>query len=227
MQTPRAALVFAAGFGTRMRPLTDTMPKPLVRVAGKTLLDHALDLARDADLQRIVVNTHYRHDQIAAHLSGRDIALSHEAPEILDTGGGLRHALPRLGQPPVFTMNSDAVWRGENPLAMLTTRWDPARMDALLLCVPPDRVTGHGGGGDFTIAPDGQLIRGGKLVYSGVQIINPVGIHDIEDSSFSLNLLWNRLAAHGRLHGMAYDGHWCDVGHPGGIALAEEMLAHV
>ena len=227
MHMPRAALVFAAGFGTRMRLLTDRLPKPLVRVAGKALLDHALDLADGAGVQRIIVNTHYRHAQIAAHLSGRDIGLSHETPGILDTGGGLRHALPRLGNPPVFTLNSDAVWRGENPLATLAANWDPARMDALLLCVPPDRATGHTGGGDFSIAPDGQLIRGGPLVYSGVQIINPVGIDEIAETVFSLNLLWNRLAACGRLHGIAYGGQWCDVGHPDGITLAEEMLGHV
>jgi len=153
------------------------------------------------------------------------VRLSHETPDILDTGGGLRAALPLLGDGPVLTMNSDAVWQGPNPLAHLAPLWDGARMGALLLCLPPGRALGHAGPGDFTLAPDGRLARGPGLVYSGVQVIDPACLADIPDRAFSLNRAWDRLAAEGRLFGAVYPGHWCDVGHPEGIALAEDMLA--
>ncbi len=215
-------MLFAAGFGTRMGALTATRPKPLIQVAGRALLDHALDLA--AGIPTRVVNAHYHADQIVAHLSGRDVQVSVEAPEILDTGGGLRAALPLLGPRPVFTLNTDAVWQGPNPLDLLSRHWDPERMDALLLCIPISRALGRGTGGDFTLHPDGQLRRKGDLVYTGAQIVKTDGLHRFEQPAFSLNLLWNDIAAGGRLHGITYLGHWCDVGHPGGLALAEDLL---
>jgi len=218
-------MIFAAGFGTRMGALTQDRPKPLIEVAGRTLIDHALNLVSQYAPPRIVVNLHYRADQLAAHLGGRDVLLSHETPDILDTGGGLRAARPLLGDGPVLTMNSDAVWRGPNPLTHLAPLWDGARMGALLLCLPPGRALGHAGPGDFTLAPDGRLARGPGLVYSGVQVIDPACLGDIPDRAFSLNRAWDRLAAEGRLFGAVYPGHWCDVGHPQGIALAEDMLA--
>ena len=224
---PNAALLFAAGFGTRMRPLTDDKPKPLVEVAGKPLLDHALDLCHHANLTKIVVNTHYHADQIDSHLAGSGIVTSHEHPDILETGGGLRQALPLLGPGPVFTVNTDAVWSSADPLSQLLKNWNPGIMDALLLCVPLQRTVGHEGKGDFSIAPNGALSRGGDFVYTGVQIINPVGIEKIKDKAFSLNLLWNEMAANGRLFGTEYQGHWADVGQPQSIPLAEEMLHHV
>ncbi len=217
-------MIFAAGFGTRMGTLTRDLPKPLVEVAGRPLIDHALDLVADHVPPRTVVNLHYRAAQLAAHLDGRGILLSHETPDILETGGGLRAALPLLGTGPVLTMNSDAIWRGPNPLSHLAARWDGARMGALLLCLPPDRALGHAGPGDFTRAPDGRLSRGPGLVYSGVQVIDPACLADISERAFSLNRVWDALAAEGRLFGAIYPGHWCDVGHPGGIALAEDML---
>ncbi|MGX9356087.1 nucleotidyltransferase family protein [Roseobacteraceae bacterium S113] len=222
-----AALLFAAGFGTRMAPLTDHMPKPLIKVDGTALLDHALALCTALNLPRIVVNTHYRAAQIEDHLKDRNIALSHEAPDVLETGGGLRHALPLLGPGPVFTLNTDAVWSGPNPLSALRAAWDPARMDALLLCVPLAQTTGHSGTGDFTIAQDGQLTRGGTLVYSGAQIINPASLHDITERAFSLNLPWNEMATRGRLFGLSYTGRWADVGRPDAIKPAEDMLRNV
>ena len=194
MNAPEAAMLFAAGFGTRMAPLTDTRPKPLIKVAGRALLDHALDLCDGVPLARRVVNTHYRAEQIAAHLKGRDVMLSHESPDILDTGGGLRHALPLLGSGPVYTLNSDAIWTGPNPMAELRQAWDPARMDALLVCVPPERAIGHKGAGDFVQTEDGRLTRGRGLIYGGIQIVNPAGLSDIPDAAFSLNLLWNQIA---------------------------------
>lgn len=226
-QQPQAAMLFAAGFGTRMGALTQDRPKPLIRVAGRALLHHALDLARGAGPARIVVNTHYMAEQIAAHLAGQDIALSHETPQILDTGGGLRAALPLLGHGPVWTLNTDAVWAGPNPLRLLAENWDPARMDALLLCLPPAQAIGHAGAGDFKLDEAGQLHRGPGLIYSGAQIIRTDLLADIAQPAFSLNLLWDRMLATGRLHGLRYPGRWCDVGHPAGIALAEEMLHDV
>jgi MurNAc alpha-1-phosphate uridylyltransferase len=175
---------------------------------------------------RIVVNLHYRADQLAAHLAGRGggVLLSHEQPDILDTGGGFRAALPLLGAGAVLTMNSDAIWRGPNPLLHLAPLWDAARMGALLLCLPPERAHGHAGPGDFTAGDEGRLARGPGLVFSGVQIIDPACLKNIPETAFSLNLAWDRLAAEGRLFGAVYPGHWCDVGHPDGIARAEEML---
>ncbi|WP_113911686.1 nucleotidyltransferase family protein [Roseovarius dicentrarchi] len=221
---PNAIMLFAAGFGTRMGDLTADRPKPLISVAGRTLLDHALDIAADAGHARIVVNAHYKSDQIAAHLAGRDIAIAYETPDILDTGGGLRAALPLLGAETVYTMNTDAVWRGPNPLRLLSAAWQPDAMDALLLCVPPSRAIGHSGEGDFLMTEAGVLSRGAGLVYSGVQIIKASTLADMPDGAFSLNKVWDKLLATGRLHGCTYPGAWCDVGHPAGITLAEQML---
>ena len=218
-------MLFAAGFGTRMGELTRSRPKPLIPVAGRALLDHALDLAAGAGLSRQVVNAHYLAEQVVAHLDGRGIPVAVETPEILDTGGGLRAALPLLGPGPVFTLNTDAVWTGPNPLATLAAAWDPARMDALLLLIPADRAQGHSGTGDFTLAEDGQIARGPGFVYSGAQIVDPAGLTAIPEEVFSINLLWDRLIAEGRAFGLIHQGGWCDVGRPESIPLAEAMLA--
>jgi len=223
---PGAILLFAAGFGTRMGALTAERPKPLVEVAGRTLLDHALALADAAGIPRKAVNVHYRAEQIAAHLAHRpDIALSREAPDILDTGGGLRHALPLLGEGPVYTLNTDAVWTGPNPLTTLATAWDAGRMDALLLLVPADRARGHQGAGDFVPGPGGALARGPGHVYTGAQIIAPASLAGQPEGAFSLNPVWDGIARAGRLFGVTHPGLWCDVGRPEGIAEAEAMLA--
>ena len=220
-------MVFAAGFGTRMGALTAQRPKPLIEVGGKPLLDHALDLADQVGAGPIVVNTHYLGAQIAAHLAGRPVILSHEAEMILETGGGLRRALPHLGAGPVMTLNSDAVWTGENPLAQLIGRWDPARMEALLLLLPADRATGHSGSGDFLIGPEGQISRAKGapgLVYLGAQILMTEGLQHVQQDVFSLNLLWDDMIARGRAFGLVHHGGWCDVGRPEGIGQAEAML---
>ena len=222
--SPGSVMLFAAGFGTRMGRLTADRPKPLVEVAGKPLIDHALDLVDGFGDARIVVNLHYRAAQLSDHLAGRNVHLSHEQPDILETGGGLRHALPLLGDGPVFTMNTDSVWSGPNPLARLASAWDPDRMDALLLCLPPSRAIGHTGAGDFLMAQDGRLDRGPGVVYSGLQILKTDGLEDIADHAFSLNLLWDRMLPAGRMFGVVYNGQWCDVGTPEGIGLAEDML---
>lgn len=223
--SPQSVMLFAAGFGTRMGALTEKRPKPLIEVAGKALIDHALDQCEGL---RKVVNTHYLADQIMAHLAGRDIAISHEADEILDTGGGLRAALPLLGQGPVFTLNSDAIWAGPNPLHVLQSGWQPDRMSALLLLAPLPQTHGRAdpSQGDFALAADGRLIRGGPLLYLGAQILDPAGLLDMTPRAFSLNLLWNRLISEGRAYGVVYPGNWCDVGHPGGIPIAQDLIEH-
>lgn len=217
-------MVFAAGFGTRMGALTKDRPKPLIEVAGKPLLDHALDLARPLGLSRTIVNTHYLSHMIADHLEGQNIGVINEAPDILETGGGLKNAAAMLGDGPAFTLNSDAVWHGPNPLQGLAAAWQPEKMDALLLLLPKANALGHKGKGDFLMAEDGSLSRGAGLVYSGAQIIRPELATENEDKAFSLNVIWDNLIQSGRLFGTLYSGAWCDVGSPEGISRAESML---
>lgn len=217
-------MLFAAGFGTRMGALTADRPKPLIPVAGRALIDHALAIAEAAGVGRVVVNLHYLPNRIVAHLAGRaGVTLSPE-PEILETGGGLRAALPLLGPGPVFTINSDAVWTGANPLAQLRVAWDPARMDALLLLVPPERARGHAGRGDFLLDAGGRIMRGRGAIYSGAQIVKTGSLAVIPDRVFSLNRVWDGMIATGRAYGIIHQGGWCDVGRPEGIAEAEALL---
>jgi len=225
MTTP--LMLFAAGFGTRMGALTRDRPKPLVEVAGRPLIDHALDLARDAGCGPVVVNTHYRAEMLAAHLAGRGVRISHEADRILDTGGGLKAALPMLGAGPVLTLNSDALFAGPNPLTLLRDAWEPERMDALLLCVPADRAIGRLTPGDFLVDDAGRIERGPGVVYTGAQMLNPKGLAAIDAPVFSLNRLWDGMMAEGRARALIYPGRWCDIGHPEGISLAESLLADV
>ena len=217
-------MIFAAGLGTRMRPLTDDRPKPLIQVSGRTLLDRALDLGRDAGAAPIVVNTHYLGDQIERHLAGQEVAISAEPDLILDTGGGLRKALPLLGPGPVMTLNPDVVWTGPNVLSALMAAWDD-RMDALLALVPLAQATARQGAGDFALDASGRIARGGDLVYGGAQIIRPDRLADIPEDVFSLNRLWNLMIAESRAFGLIHPGGWCDVGRPDGISAAEALLA--
>lgn len=216
-------LLFAAGKGTRMAPLTDDRPKPLINVAGKALIDHALDLANAAPVHPKVVNTHYKSDMLRSHLAGHDVLLSDETDLLLETGGGLRKALPLLGANPVVTMNTDAIWNGPNPVSQVLAQWKP-HMDALLLIVPKANVSGHVGKGDFSINHENRLRRAPDLIYTGVQMIRTDVLHEIKEDAFSMNLAWNKLDARGGLFGTVYDGKWCDVGQPTSIPLAEAML---
>ncbi len=216
-------MIFAAGLGTRMRPLTDNRPKPLIKVAGRTLLDRALDAGRGAGVSRIVVNSHYLGDQIRAHLAGQDVAISDESDLLLDTGGGLRRALPLLGEGPVMTLNPDVIWTGPNPLIALCDAWDE-RMDALLMLVPVQRATARLGGGDFDMDEAGRIARRGDYVFGGAHMIRPERLSGISDQVFSLNRIWDVLISEGRAFGIVHPGGWCDVGRPDVIPLAEDLL---
>lgn len=229
MRPARPLMIFAAGFGTRMGALTAARPKPLIPVAGRPMIDRALDLGREAGCTPVAVNLHYLGQQIADHLAGRDVHLSWETGQILETGGGLRRALPVLGAGPVATLNPDAIWSGPNPLMMLDLAWDAGRMDGLLMVAPVERIYPHGGRADFSMDGQGRLSRhadtGGQgFVYLGAQIIRTTGLAAIDTPVFSLNRLWDRMIAEGRAMGLPYPGEWCDVGRPEGLAQAEAML---
>ncbi len=221
----RPLMIFAAGRGTRMGALTRDRPKPMIEVAGRPLIDHAIAIGRAAGCAPIVANTHYLRHRIEPHLAARGVTAAPEPDRLLDTGGGLAHALPLLGAGPVFTLNSDALWTGPNPLATLEAAWEGG--DALLLCVPRARAVGREGPGDFAMDGGGRITRGGDLVYTGAQIIDPAVLDTEAEAVFSLSRVWTRLAGAGRLRGVVHPGGWADVGHPGGIALAEDMLARV
>jgi MurNAc alpha-1-phosphate uridylyltransferase len=232
--TPRTAMVLAAGLGTRMRPLTDTRPKPLVEVAGKTLLDHMLDRLADAGVEMAVLNVHYLAAQIERHVAARKkprVVISDERGQILGTGGGVVKALTQLGNAPFFHVNSDSIWiEGVTPnLSRLASAFDAATMDALLLLAPTAGSIGYSGRGDFTMAPDGVLTRRDErdvapFVYAGAAILTPAMFKDAPQGEFSLTTLFDRAAAAGRLHGLRLDGLWMHVGTPEAIAEAEAAI---
>jgi N-acetyl-alpha-D-muramate 1-phosphate uridylyltransferase len=231
---PRTAMVLAAGLGTRMRPLTDTKPKPLVQVAGKALIDHVLDKLAAAGVKTAVVNVHYLADQIERHLAKRKkpkIVISDERGLLLDTGGGVAKALPLLGDTPFFHVNSDTLWLdGETPnLTRLAQSFDAAKMDALLLLAPAKGSIGYGGSGDFSLHADGHLVARvtgtqAPLVYAGVAILAPALFQAAPEGAFSLTALFERAAAKGRLHGLRLEGQWMHVGSPDAIAAAEAAI---
>ncbi len=231
---PRRAMVLAAGLGTRMRPLTDTMPKPLVKVAGKPLVDHVLDRLAEADVERAVVNVHHFADQLIRHLASRArprITISDERGLLLGTGGGVRKALPELGEAPFFHVNSDAVWiDGARPnLARLADIFDAAVMDGLLLLAPTAGSIGYSGRGDFAMAPDGTLQKPDEqavspFVYAGAAILSPGLFNNAPAGEFSLTVLFDRAAAAGRLHGLRLEGLWMHVGTPEAVAAAEAAI---
>jgi N-acetyl-alpha-D-muramate 1-phosphate uridylyltransferase len=231
---PRRAMVLAAGLGLRMRPLTDTTPKPLVRVSGKALIDHVLDRLTAAGVETAVVNVHYLADHIERHLAGRrapKIIVSDERGELLDTGGGVVKALPSLGAAPFFHLNADTIWiDGVKPnLVRLAEIFDPARMDALLLLAATSSSVGYGGRGDFAMAPDGRLCRRlewevAPFVYAGVAILNPAMFADAPSGAFSLNRLFDRAIEAGRLHGLRLEGVWMHVGTPDAVGAAEAAI---
>lgn len=220
-------MLMAAGFGARMGALTASRPKPLIPVAGRTLLDHAMAVADAAGITRRVVNTHYLGDQIAAHLQSRDVAISDESGQILETGGGLKNALPLLGSNPVLVLNTDCIFTGANPLTTLLQAWDATRMDGLLLLLPGGQAR-RAMPDDFILSAMGRLHRANGAaghVYIGAQLLRTDDLAAISQPVFSLNLVWDRMIARGRLFGVVHTGGWCDVGRPDGIAEAEALLA--
>jgi len=224
-------LILAAGFGTRMAPLTHDRPKALIEVAGRPLIAHALDAARQAGAGPIAVNGHYRAEALRAWLAvhAPDVHFLHETPDILDSGGAVKNALGLLGHGPLFTLNADAAWGGPAPLDALARAWDPERMDALLALVQRDAAIGRQGGGDFSRDGAGRLgwdKGAGGLVYVGAQIITTDRIAAHPEHAFSLVETWNAMMQEGRLIGHVHEGRWADVGHPDGIAAAEAMVGH-
>jgi MurNAc alpha-1-phosphate uridylyltransferase len=216
-------MIFAAGFGTRMGALTADRPKPMLEIAGRTMIDRAIDMAEEARCAPIIANTHYLADVITPALTARGVGISHE-PVILDTGGGLKAALPRLGDNRVATLNPDVAWRGPNPLLhLLATPW-PEDAGALLLLIPEEHALGRTGPGDFALGEDGRLTRKGAFVYSGTQIIDAAAVSATPGEVFSLNVTWTALAAEGRLYGTVYPGRWCDAGSPDGLRAADVLL---
>ena len=227
------AMMLAAGLGTRMRPLTLTRPKPLIEVAGRSLLDRGVDALQRAGVSEVVVNKHYLADQIDGWAAARatpHIIVQDEEALILDTGGGVAKALPHLGPDPFFVLNSDSFWvDGPAPaLQRMREAWNDATMDCLLLLARKNRSTGFDGPGDFDMDDTGRLTRRSgetaEHVYAGAYLVHPRLFRDAPEGAFSMNELWNRALAEGRLHGLVHDGWWLHVGTPGAIALAEDKL---
>lgn len=231
--TPSRAMVLAAGLGLRLRPITETLPKPLVALAGRTLLDRALDALDKTGVERAVVNTHYLGAMIETHLAARArprIVLSPEA-ELLETGGGVVCALPHLGPTPFYVVNADIAWTdGATPaLARLAEAWRDEAMDALLLLHAVGDATGYDGSGDFFLKSDNTLEWRGDAasapyVFTGVQILHPRLLADAPDGRFSLTVLYDRARAAGRLAGLVHDGDWHHIGTPAGLAIARARL---
>lgn len=228
------AMVLAAGLGTRMRPLTLDRPKPLIEVAGRSLLDRGVDVLQRSGVTHMVVNKHYLPDQIEAWAGNRqdlEIAVQDEIGLLLDTGGGVARALPHLGDKPFFVLNSDSFWvDGPTPaLTRLAALWDDEQMDCLLLLSGKSRSIGFDGPGDFEMDTSGRLSRRNgdtaPMVYAGAYLVHPRVFTDAPDGAFSMNVLWNRLIANRRLFGMEHDDWWLHVGTPKAIAEAEDRLA--
>ncbi|HEX2446705.1 MAG TPA: nucleotidyltransferase family protein [Methyloceanibacter sp.] len=236
MTQARTAMVLAAGLGERMRPLTLRMPKPLVPLEGRPLLDHVLDRLAAAGVKTAVVNVHYLPDQLEAHLASRkgkspETLVSDERGVLLDTGGGAKKALPLLGPGPFFIHNADSVWsEGAAPaLSRMLRKWNPEEMDCLLLLAPTATSIGYAAKGDFSMSRDGRLARRGKnevvpFAFAGVSLCDARLFKDAPEGRFSLNLLWDRVLAKGRLYGVRLDGRWMHVGTPDALAEAESLF---
>ncbi len=235
MKMPEAAMVLAAGLGKRMRPITETMPKPLVRIAGKALIDWGLDAAERAGVARAIVNVHYLADQLEYHLAARNrpqIIISDERDLLLDSAGSIIKVLPELRMEPFFILNADTFWVGDEAepnLARLAECWDGDRMDILLMTARLDQETGYDGKGDFVADGEGRLRRardvsGEPVIYAGAGIIHPRIFADAVPGVASLNRYFDQAIAAGRLCGMPMAGHWLTVGTPEAIGEAEAAL---
>jgi len=232
---PKCAIVLAAGLGTRMRPYNGSLPKPLVEVGGKPLIDYALDRLAEAGVQRAVVNVHHLADALERHLASRRkplIVISDERGTLLGTGGGIAKALHQLGDAPFFLVNSDTLWLdGVKPnFARLADAFDADDMDALLLLAPTTGSIGYAGRGDFAMLPDGRLRRRAErevvpFVYAGAAILSPALFADAPSGAFPLTLLFDRAGGNGRLFGLRLEGVWMHVGTPDAVTAAEVALA--
>lgn len=231
---PKCAMVLAAGLGTRMRAFNGRVPKPLVKVGGKPLIDYVLDRLAEEEVERAVVNVHHLADQIERHLADRQrpkIVISDERNELLGTGGGVLKALPKLGGGPFFHVNSDTIWiDGVKPnLRRLAEAFDPARMDALLLLATTAASIGYTGRGDFLMTADGRLTRRGEhevapFVYAGAAILTPAFFAGAPAGAFSMSPLFDKAAEAGRLCGLRLEGLWMHVGTPEAVKAAEEAI---
>ena len=227
------AMILAAGLGKRMRPLTASQPKPMVRVAGKPLIDHALDRLSSAGVTKAVVNVHYLADALEAHVVGRTsptITISDERDQLLETGGGMTKALPQLPDP-FFSLNADNIWLDgpRDAFQDLSAQWDAQKMDALLLVVPHARAANFSGPGDFHMDAEGLLSRRklGRIapfIFTGIQLISHRLLRDAPVGPFSTNMLWDRAIEEGRLFGASFTGQWFEVGTPQAIGPTEEAL---
>ena len=239
MSRPTTAMVLAAGLGTRMRPLTDSRPKALIEVGGRTLIDHTLDRLAEAGVTTAVVNVHAHAEQLIAHLDARvardaslKIHISDERGALLETGGGVRKARALLGEAPIWVANSDYVWLDDgrpSALAQLAALWDPARMDSLVIVVPKARTQGFDTPGDFFRDQDGRLTHRGAsptapLHCFGVQILDPRPVYETPEERFSLFKIWMAAQARGRLFGHLPEGFWMQVGDPAALSAAEAIL---
>ena len=235
MSKVETAMVMAAGLGKRMRPLTATRPKPLVKVAGKAMIDHCLDKLWEAGVMKVVVNAHYLPDALEAHLKSVnypfDIRISDERAQLMETGGGMVQAAPLMDGDLFFAINSDNLWTDGpgNSLQRLVEGWDDAIMDALLLVVPQTKAHNHKGAGDFTLDDMGRISRRlpgrqAPFIYTGIQLVSKRLLRDAPEGPFSTNILWNRAIEEGRLYGLVHDGSWFEVGSPESIRPTEEAL---
>ena len=225
------AMVLAAGLGLRMRPITLTLPKPLVPVAGRTMLDRVLDHLDRFGTGRKVINLHWLGETIRSHLDERRDIVFSEEPDLLETGGGVAKALPLLGTDPFFVCNADIIWTdgAEPALARLLRAYDPERMDGLLLLQPVETAFGYDGKGDFHLGSDGRLTRRKPdettpLMFAGVQILHPRLFEENPGGKFSLNLLYDKAIASDRLFGIVHDGRWYHIGTPSALTEAEALL---
>ena len=228
------AMILAAGLGTRLRPITDVTPKPLVKVAGRALIDYCFDLLREAGISRAVVNKHHLAEQISSYVAAvadLEIRVSDETQALLETGGGVKKALPLLGEAPFFVLNSDVIVldSGASSLRQMHDMWDGEKMGALLLLHPVETAVGYAGGGDFHLGPDGRLARrtqgeAAPYLFTGVQLLNPALFEGTPEGAFSLNLLYDKALASGRLYGLVHQGHWLHVGTPDAVIEAGERI---
>ena len=235
MTIPGTAIVLAAGLGKRLRPITDTIPKPLVKVAGKSLIDWSFDALNAAGVARAVVNVHYLADALEAHLESRahglDVVISDERDLLMETGGGLVKAAPLIDCDPFLALNSDNLWIDgpADTIRLLASQWDDSKMDALLLLVPQARALNHRGMGDFHMDRSGRIRRRERsrvapFVFTGIQMASKRLLRDAPEGPFSTNLLWDRAIEEGRAFGAVHQGLWFDVGTPQSIPMTEAAL---